>query len=251
VTDVVHARRALPGRPALLAAAMFGVLAAVHLVAQLAGQAALAGRTQWFLMPALAAVLWCATTAPRPRLVRLVLVALAFSWVGDTLPDLFDGDAAFLAMVGGFLVAQVVYAVAFRPYHRASVLHRPPVLALYVVAAVALVGLCLPGAPGVLAVAVVGYALCLGTMAVLATGVHRLAAIGGAVFLVSDAMIALGAFTDWFAPPAAGFWVMLTYLAGQTLLVAGVLAVAAPGCQDSRRSSQASGSSSPSNPALR
>ncbi|PFG43445.1 putative membrane protein YhhN [Isoptericola jiangsuensis] len=223
MTDVVHTRPALRGRSTRLAAAVFLLLTAVHLVAQLAGSGPLADRTQWFLMPALAAVLWCATAAPRPRLVRLVLVALAFSWVGDTLPDLFDGDAAFLAMVGGFLVAQVVYAVAFWPHRRDSVLRRPAVLAVYVLAAVVLVGLCLPGA-GVLGVAVVVYALCLGTMAVLSTGVHRLAAIGGAVFLASDAMIALGAFTDWFAPPLDGFWVMLTYLAGQTLLVAGVLA---------------------------
>ena len=61
-------------------------------------------------------------------------------------------------------------------------------------------------------------------MAALATGVHPLAAVGGAVFLASDAMIALGQFTTWFTPPAADLWVMLTYVAGQALLVAGVLA---------------------------
>lgn len=211
-------------RGARLSAGLLVALTAVHLGAQLAGADVVARGTQWFLMPALALVLWCSTAAPRTRLERLVLVALACSWVGDTLPSLFDGDAAFLAMVGGFLVAQVVYAVAFWPHRRSSVLHRPGALAAYAASAVVLVGLCLPGAPGVLAVAVVVYASCLGTMAVLATGVHRLAAIGGVVFLVSDAMIALGAFTAWFAPPASGFWVMLTYVAGQALLVAGVLA---------------------------
>ncbi|NNU28591.1 lysoplasmalogenase [Isoptericola sediminis] len=226
MTDAVHTDRpVLRSGLARVAAGVFSALVLVHLVAQLLGAGSLAEPTQWLLMPALAAVLWCATTAPRSRLVRLVLVALGFSWVGDTLPDLFTGDAAFLAMVGGFLVAQVVYVTAFWPDRRDSVLHRRRgVLLVYAALAVVLVALCLPGAPGVLAVAIVVYAVCLVSMAVLATGVHRLAGIGGAVFLASDAMIALGAFTDWFAPPAADFWVMLTYVVGQALLVAGVVA---------------------------
>ncbi|MEG3615273.1 lysoplasmalogenase family protein [Isoptericola haloaureus] len=225
MTDVVHTDRPLlsPGA-ARVAAGAFAALAVVHLAAQLLDAAAVANSTQWLVMPALAVVLWCTTAAPRPRLVRLVLVALGFSWVGDTLPDLFTGDAAFLAMVGGFLVAQVAYAVAFWPYRRESVLHRRRgVLLAYVALAVVLVALCLPGAPGVLAAAVVVYAVCLAAMAVLATGVHRLAWLGGALFLVSDAMIALGAFAD-VVPPQSGFWIMLTYLAGQALLVAGVVA---------------------------
>ena len=39
-------------------------------------------------------------------------------------------------------------------------------------------------------------------------------------------MIALGAFADWYHPPVEGFAVMLTYIAGQALLVFGVLAAA-------------------------
>lgn len=224
VTDVVPDEPPLlTTRRARVAAAAFAVLAVVHLIAQLSGLEAIADPTQWLLMPALAVVLWCTTAAPRPRLVRLVLVALGFSWVGDTLPDLFTGDTAFLAMVGGFLCAQVVYVVAFRPSWRESVLRRPPMLAIYVALAVVLVALCLPGAPGVLAVAVVVYGLCLAAMAVLSTGVHRIAGIGGLLFLFSDAMIALGAFADWFDPPASGFWVMVTYILGQVLLVVGVV----------------------------
>ncbi|MEO7130774.1 MAG: lysoplasmalogenase family protein [Dermatophilaceae bacterium] len=45
------------------------------------------------------------------------------------------------------------------------------------------------------------------------------------MFLVSDALIALHAFAD-LTLLAYGLWVMLTYVAGQALLVAAVLRVA-------------------------
>lgn len=211
--------------------AAWGVLALltlVHLAAHLAGASTLADTSQWFLMPALAVCLWLASRPAddavrrRPRLVRLTLVALAFSWLGDTAPDLADGDAAFLVMVGFFLCAQVTYTLAFWPYRSGSVLRRPLALAPYLVALVGLVVACTPGA-GALLLPVVVYGLCLVAMAVTATGVDRLAAVGGAVFLVSDALIALDAFAPWYALPAHGFWVMLTYVGGQVLLVLGVL----------------------------
>ncbi|MDF2807573.1 MAG: lysoplasmalogenase [Cellulosimicrobium sp.] len=205
------------------------LLTLVHLAAQLAGASALADMSQWFLMPLLAGCLWLATRrtdgdgpARRSRLVRLTLVALGFSWLGDTAPDLADGDAAFLVMVGFFLCAQVTYSLAFWPYRAGSVLRRPLALAPYLLAFLVLVAACAPGA-GALLVPVVVYGACLVLMAVTATGVDRLAAVGGAVFLVSDALIALDAFAPWYALPAHGFWVMLTYVVGQMLLVLGVL----------------------------
>ncbi|MFI2102157.1 lysoplasmalogenase [Isoptericola sp. NPDC019693] len=240
MTDAVHPglipappQRLLPTVTSRATAVALAMLTVLHLVAQVAEAATWARVTQACLMPLLAATLWCAAPAPRSRLVRLVAVALGLSWLGDTAPAAFEGDAAFLVMVAFFLLAQVAYAVAFWPTRGASVARRPVLLAPYVLAAVALVVASAPGAPGPLLAAVVVYGVCLVAMAVLATGVHPLAGAGGVVFLASDAMIALGAFTDWFDPPASGFWVMLTYVAGQALLVAGVLA---------RSSSQESGS---------
>ncbi|SKC72696.1 lysoplasmalogenase [Krasilnikoviella flava] len=245
MTDVVHhgllpapPPRLLPTVASRAAAVALAMLTVLHLSAQVADAGTWARVTQTCLMPLLAVTLWCA--APRSRLVRLVLVALGLSWLGDTAPAAFDGDAAFLVMVGFFLLAQAAYVVAFWPARGASVARRPALLAPYAVAAVALVAACAPGAPGPLLAAVVVYGVCLVAMAVLATGVHPVAGAGGIVFLASDAMIALGAFTDWFAPPASGFWVMLTYVAGQALLVAGVLA---------RSSSQVSGSGTGVKPA--
>ncbi|WP_377643680.1 lysoplasmalogenase family protein [Oryzobacter terrae] len=199
------------------------VVTAVHLAAQLTGTAVLADVTQVLLMPLLAAVLRLATSAPRGRLVRLTLAALGLSWLGDSLPRLAEGDAAFLLMVGFFLLAQVAYVAAFLPHRRRSVLHRRRVLLLpYVAVVAALVAACAGGAGGLL-VPVLVYGALLGAAAVLSTGVNTLTAAGGALFLVSDGLIALDAFADGFALPGQGFWVMATYVAAQSLLVAGVL----------------------------
>jgi uncharacterized membrane protein YhhN len=198
------------------AALPFAVVAVVHLGAQLAGAGTVAAVTQWLLMPLLAVAFRSATDGG-----RLVLLALGFSWLGDTVPALFSGDPRFLAMVGLFLCAQITYIAAFLPAWRRSVLRRPALLA-YVAAFAALLVSCAPGAGGLL-VPVIGYGVCLTLMAVLATGVHPLTAVGGAVFFVSDGLIALDAFATWYTPPTPGFWVMLTYVTGQALIAAGVV----------------------------
>ena len=82
--------------------------------------------------------------------------------------------------------------------------------------------LCRDGA-GALLVPVVVYGVALTAMAVLATGMGRAAGVGGAVFMLSDSLIALRAFAD-VDLPAHSFWVMLTYVVGQALLVAAVIA---------------------------
>lgn len=205
------------------ALALFIGLAVVHLVAQLAGASTLADRSQWLLMPALALVVAVWTARPRTRRVRLVLVALGFSWLGDTVPDLVPDDASFLVMIGFFLLAQVCYITAFVPGARRSPILRRPLLAWpYGVVFVVLVVLCAHGAGPVLGPVIV-YGACLTAMAVLATGLGRIGGVGGAIFFVSDSLIALGAFADGFHLPVAGFWVMSTYLVGQGLLAVAVL----------------------------
>lgn len=193
-----------------------------HLVAQVVAPGSLfAGVTQVLLMPALALVLVAGAARPHSRLVRLALVALFFSWLGDTVPRFLGGEPGFLAMVAFFLVAQVVYAVAFWPWREGSVLRRPPLLVPYVIGVGALVVWVARDA-GPMVVPVVAYGLAIVTMAVLATGLGIHGTVGGIVFMVSDAMIALRAFTG-LDVPLGGFWVMLTYVAAQALLLCAVL----------------------------
>lgn len=205
--------------------ALFILVSVVHLAVQAIGAQAWERPTQALLMPLLAAFAWTAAPwRPRGRLVPLVLVALFFSWLGDTAPALASGDAAFLVMVGFFLVAQAVYIAAFAPWWGRSPLRSSRTLLVpYAVVVAGLVALCAPGA-GTLLVPVLVYGLLLGVMAVLAVGVHRWTAVGGALFLLSDGLIALRAFTPGFDLPLSGFWVMLTYAAAQALIVLGVLA---------------------------
>ena len=100
--------------------------------------------------------------------------------VGDSAPKLTSGDAAFLVMVGFFLLAQVAYIAAFRPYRARSVLHVHRARCSSCTSPRWRAGAaCAAGAAGML-VPVLVYGACLGTMAVLATGVNQLTAVGGA-----------------------------------------------------------------------
>lgn len=199
------------------------VLVLVHLTAEASGAETLSRVSQWTLMPAFAAAVLAATRAPRSRLVRWVVVALGFSWLGDMMPSFVPDDVSFLTMVGFFLLAQIVYVVAFAPFVRSSVVHRRRLLLLpYAVVLAVLLALCAPHAGGLL-VPVVVYGVMLTAMAVLATGLGPVAALGGAVFLGSDALIALEAFVPSWDLAGQGFWVMLTYTVGQGLLAVAVV----------------------------
>lgn len=210
--------------------AYFALDAVAHLAFLAAGMSVAADVTQIAAMPILAIALMRCSAAARSggRLTRWTLIALGFSWLGDTVPRSLSGDAAFLAMVGGFLLAQLAYITAFAPRWRGSILARRRWwLAPYAALFVALVVACLPHA-GALAPAVVIYGVTLVSMAILATGVHRLAWLGGALFFVSDGLIALRSFAPWWPLHGAteSIAIMTTYFAGQLLLVIGVLRTA-------------------------
>lgn len=207
--------------PALVALV---VVTVVHLVAQgVAPGGVIADLTQVLLTPLLAWLLLTTTRLPRSRLVRLTLLALLLSWLGDTLPRFVaEGSAAgFGLMLGCFLLAQLAYAAALAPFVGRSIVRtRPALLAPYVLALVVLVAVTAGGA-GAMLPAVVVYGLAIVTMAVLATGLDRVATVGAIVFLVSDALIALRAFAD-VELPLHSVLVMLTYVVGQGLLVAAI-----------------------------
>lgn len=213
LTRAVSPMRSLRGNMVL---ALLLVTSA-HLLAQLFWPTGmLADATQILLMPLLAGAVIAFTSSPRGRLIRLVLVALFFSWVGDALPRFMDGDPAFLAMVGGFLVAQFFYIAALARYWRSSVMRHWWMTTPYLGAFTVLVLLCAPGA-GALLVPVLIYGVALTTMAIFGTGLGVLAGCGGAIFFLSDSLIALRSFTT-LDIPGMGFWIMLTYVVGQAMI---------------------------------
>lgn len=207
--------------PARRVATAFAVLSVLHVAAQLVGSPPLAIATKPLLMPAL--LWWVGLRLDPGRTRRWLAVALVASTAGDVLL-IPGGEPWFLAGLGAFLVAQLAYVVTFAPWSAASVLGGRRWRALpYAVALVALLRLLVPGL-GALAAPVVVYATVIMVMAAAATGVSRTTALGAGAFVVSDALIALTSLTELVALPRPGAFVMTTYLAGQALIVRGVVA---------------------------
>jgi len=190
----------------------FALAAAVDLASLLAGADTGHRIAKALLMPLLAAY---AGVRGAPR---LLLAALLLGWCGD-LALLSDADPAFLVGMASFAAGHVCYLVLFR---RTARVRDARLVGAYVTALVALVVLLWPGLPAGLRLPVAGYSLLLTAMAYGATRLGPVAALGGALFMLSDTLIATGV-ADWPQLPKAAFWIMLTYIAAQFLLVRGVL----------------------------
>lgn len=162
------------------------------------------------LMPLLAAYV-AVRRGPRP-----LIAALLLGWGGDVFL-LSSDDGAFLAGMGCFAAGHLCYLTLFRR-HRARA---APAVGYGLVLAVTL-ALLWPGLPADLRVPVAVYSLLLAAMAYRASALGVLAGVGGALFLLSDTLIATGV-AEWPRPPAADLWIMLTYIAAQALLTAGIL----------------------------
>ncbi|WP_063775031.1 lysoplasmalogenase [Streptacidiphilus anmyonensis] len=196
------------------------ILSAAYLVLTLVGLPLATELLKPLLMPALALAV-----VPRGA-PRLLLGALVASWVGDTA--LLFGGGWFLVGMGGFAAAHVCYITLFT---RGGALRRVKAgrtrLALggYAVVWAALITQLWPDLPAGLRIPVACYSLLLaGTAATSFAAGPPLAGVGGGLFLLSDSLIATG-LAHWPQLPAADFWIMLTYLAGQCLLTAGARAV--------------------------
>ncbi|GAA3171539.1 MULTISPECIES: lysoplasmalogenase [Streptomyces] len=206
----------------------FAALAAVHLVALLVRTATGSGggahavadaavlATKPALMPVLAGY---ALTRGGPPLMA---GALLLGCCGDTLLQI-GGDLPFLLGMAAFAAGHVCYLVLFARRGTAPTRARTASAAgAYAVAWAVLVALLWPGLPADLRGPVAGYSLLLTGMAFGSLRAGPLAAAGGLLFLLSDTLIATG-IADWPQAPAPQFWVMLTYIAGQAALTAGLL----------------------------
>ncbi|OEJ27535.1 hypothetical protein AR457_26780 [Streptomyces agglomeratus] len=188
----------------------FALAAAADLASLLAGAEQGHRIAKPLLMPLLAGY-----TAARGG-PRLLVVALLFGWGGDVFL-LADADWAFLVGMGSFAAGHVCYLVLFGRGRTPTALG-----AGYAVALLATVALLWPDLPADLRIPVAAYSLLLTAMAYRSSGLGLYAGLGGALFLLSDTLIATGV-AHWPQPPVPDFWIMLTYLAAQYLLVKGAL----------------------------
>lgn len=193
----------------------FALAAVADLVSLAAGWDAGHTVAKPLLMPLLAAH---AASRGAPR---LLIAALLCGWGGDTLL-LLDTGPAFLAGMGCFAAGHLCYLALFKAYDgtRARGVFLAPVYGTVLVGTVASLW---PDLPADLRVPVAGYSLLLTAMAyAAATRLGLLAGLGGALFVLSDSLIATGV-AQWPQPPRPDLWIMLTYIAAQSLLVTGIL----------------------------
>jgi uncharacterized membrane protein YhhN len=192
--------------------ALFLAVAAARLVAIPADLSGLARVSTYALMPSLA--LW--VLARRGPI--LVVAALLFSAAGDALLGV---DGLFIAGMGAFAVAHVLYVTQFVRSGALHGLRRRWFLPVgYAVALVGLIIWLWPGL-GDLRIPVAAYALLLTATAVSSGGLGLRLGLGGGLFFVSDAMIAAWDIAERPEPPMPGLWVMSTYILAQYLLASG------------------------------
>jgi uncharacterized membrane protein YhhN len=145
--------------------------------------------------------------------------ALALGGAGD-VALLGEGDVAFTAGLGSFLVSHLAWMQALRQREGGGLLKSKPWVALPYLTAYAGLNAYLWKRTGKDRIPVLVYSTALlGTaLAALDTGDARTAA-GGALFLTSDTLLALERFGDVHLPVHEG-WVMATYTGAQALLAA-------------------------------
>lgn len=209
-------RTILPTLASKLWFGAFLIMSVADVAAEFAEAKALTRVLIFFPMPLLFGYV-LARVRPAGALVRWLLAAIVFSWLGDAFGQ------QVLIKIAFFAVAQICYLIAFLPYWRNSVVRRPQFLILYAIATAAMIVFLIPYA-GPLAIPVIGYALLVGAMAALATGLGRLGVIGGLLFFASDTVLALMLFVPSMAFPTQGAVVMITYLGAQAVLAIAVLA---------------------------
>ena len=148
----------------------------------------------------------------------ILLLALVFSSCGDLLLA-FD---KFIFGVAAFLVAQLSYAVLFRPFwqnfqHRwyFSLLLITHVLVMLWLLFPSLGNLKLPVMTYLMAIAAMGF------MAIQSSLPIRWSVLGAILFITSDSLIAINKF--YYPLAYESYWIMSTYYAAQFMLVTGFI----------------------------
>jgi uncharacterized membrane protein YhhN len=163
-----------------------------------------------------------------------VLVAFFFSWVGDNFL-MFSGknELFFYAGVGGFFFAQLTYIYVFTRYSEkggSGYIQKNMIIGLLFLAYVAgIYALLYPNLEGIMKPVILIYALSLIGMSMMALNRRGRVGdasflpvfIGSVLFVISDSMIALNKFYAEFYQ--AGFWIMITYMSAQYLIMRGLI----------------------------
>lgn len=208
-------------RPLWWAFVPYALVCVVHVAARFANNDALADPTKLLLMPALIlAGAWGLRRLGTRAVLWLLLAALFFSWLGDGAGTFFPFAPTLPLMLLCFGIAHLCYMRLF--WRHLAVRPVPWWALVFAVWWVVLLAVLWPRAGG-LAIAVAAYGLVLGGTAALSTRCHPVILWGGVFFLASDTILAFRIFALELMPDWTSGMVMLTYTAGQGLIVAGAV----------------------------
>ena len=157
----------------------------------------------------------------------LLVAGFALSAMGDAFLA-HEGDQMFMAGLGSFLAAHLLFAVLFFTWADEFAPAWPVIVAICVFALG--FGAVLVRKAGPLAIPVAVYVLAIAVMGITAAGVGGLVLAGAIIFMASDALLGTEKFllltgSRWLKLTAPGVWVL--YIAGQAMILAGVLIVVA------------------------
>lgn len=214
---------------------LFALVSLLHLLGELLYHQPLQTYTKPFLLPLLA-MYFLASKHFKFNLFNIVIFkGLIFSFIGDTLL-LFADTKPNLFIFGllSFLVTHLCYLFAFATYpgaRRGYVVQRPIVMLPFLIFLIAYNGFLMPGIPAALHLPVIFYSIAIIMMSISALNVRPFLSAsaftqlfsGALLFVASDSILAFNKFQDQIQIPYVGFLIMLTYIAGQYLIVQGAI----------------------------
>lgn len=183
--------------------------------------------TKPLLMPLLIYLLYLMADG-KITLARLLLAAaLLCSWIGD-LFLMSEGDVFFLAGLGAFLVAQLIYIITLYKSAQDCPRLRLTYLIPVIVYCILLMSIIFPNA-GSMTLPVLAYGAGILSMVFVASlrrgHTNRISYIwglaGAVLFVISDSIIAIDKF--YLDIVYSGAWVMATYIPAQLLLTLGIV----------------------------
>ena len=207
----------------------FFVVASLELLGHLLGIDEINRVTKPLLMPTL--IFYFVKRVPVTPLNRFIILALFFSFLGDTLLMLIPrSESFFMAGIGSFFITHVVYIIinmnAISHGERGLKLQwQDLIFVVFGLGVFSLINKDL----GALYAPVLMYTVVICLMAVTARQrwkkvddySFKLVMIGSVLFIISDSLLALNKFYKPF--DSADFFVMLTYIAAQFLIVQGLI----------------------------
>jgi len=203
------------------------IVSAINVVAELVSSEELNKFTKPLLMPILIFYVYRSSIGNTTLKVLLLSAALLFSWFGDVVLMYQSNELYFIAGIGLFLVAQIIYVIVLRK----STYQPPKIILISTLPFLAYGGLLfyflLPA--GEFTVPILIYGLVILAMIISAfsrkgltsTYSFQLAFAGSLLFVLSDSILAINAFKT--AIPYADVFIMSTYCAAQFLLTEGLL----------------------------